>query len=1029
MAIQYSPQGRRVDLESPNSAGFNPVQTVDRSKQYLAAGSEAIRSFSVAAEADLANKEKDLKGLASMSKTLTEFFVKRQKGINEDTRKEYLAKALNAEIKPTPQAVQSYREGAEQLKTAAYQERANLSFLERIDRQAAVEIRENDPVLSGWAAYGQAEGLALRAKANAPLLGAMMKSTEKTIPVPGPDGQMEMISPAEAFQRGPAAFQAAWTASLRSFVEQMGLRNINPILLYDTVTPEVIAMRNRLMGESLEATSRRQQGIAKDSYLNKLGADVASLDTNNPEAVSAFIQRATLEGKQALGLATQGEANKEVVDLIGQLAVSRGDMNLLDNTRSTVVNPQDPNAITYGNHPIYGPLLRGYSDKVVAAKRAKAEDMEALNSKEVAQILTGFEIDVAPANDPGDFIAIRSKAIGILQGMGTPAAQEAIAKLLSQEFKGQEKFLLSIERQLRGGDKSITKRMIDKQITLGNLPSNAMDVLGRFFPTDQVDAIVEDMRSTVTQSATGALARNIKLDGANPELVAGLPTRRNQLVGETLEALRKYVAQDPAISRDKLNQYTENLIDAAITKDDRFKAIPGGPDAPLVPKWAKELVNGIVPPLPGGASTRPGAVDFSAIPGIEIKGGRPVDNYGGALGEAQKQLEQGQNVSKDIEARAKASGLTTTAFLASQQGQDALTNYATRANATLDNVRATPIQVAAARRQLDYIEQNQRSTAQPTASAAGESPQLTGALGSFAEELRQREGGPMGWEASNFGTADDNKTGRPGLTKMTINQALKLKDHHIGAYQFQLGDNRTLELLKKNMGLTGNELLTPDLQNRMFLELMYGGWKQPALTAYLKGGTNYAAAERAFQDEWEAGYKMDLRSWLPKLRAQYARTRGTESVPDLRRLSKANVLSINREEPGKDSFQPGVDLYFKDGKFPSLVAGVVKQVGFQGAGRGPSGRGYGKFVVIETTDPVTKETYDVLKAHLDEIHVNEGQQVSVGSVIGLQGSTGRTSEGGIASVDFLARAPRGSGSMKAYRRWREERERVLSLIK
>jgi hypothetical protein len=1009
MTSSYTPQGRRVGLDGPSAVGFQPVQTYDTSERVLAARTEQIRNQGIV-------NEQGLEALATFSKTALDFLVDRQKGINENTRLEYLTKALNGDIAPTPEAVESYQEGVTKLKTAAYGERAALNELEEVDKEAAVEIRERDPVLTGWAAYGDAQGRALRAKMNAPMLALMMSSQEKTISVPTEDGGSELISPAEARERGPAAFNAAWEVTLRAWTREMGIERVNPILLVESVTPAVIEMRTRLLADSLEATAKRQQAEVRDQYLNILGAEINSLDSSNPEAVSAFIQKATLEGKTALGLKNQGEANKEVVTLIGQLAVTRGDPVLLDNIKAAVVNPKDPNGVTFGDHPVYGPILADFTEKVEARRQARAQDMEKLNKDEVGQVLTGFEIDVAQANDPSDFEAIRSKAIAILQGMGTPAAQEGIAQLLGQEFKGRENFLLSIENRLKQGDKSITKRMIEKQVTLGNLPSNAMGLLGRFFPTDAVDGIIEDMRSTVSQSATSALARGIALDGANPDLIQGLATRRNQLVGETLEALRKFVAQKPDASRDQINQFVENLIEAAVTKDPRFQAKPGSPDKPLVPVWGKPLVNGVVPPHPGGPSARPGAVDFSSIPGIEIRGGRPVDNYGGALGEAQKQLEQGRNLSADMEARAKASGLTRTAFLASQQGQEVLEQASIRANAVLDNPRATPIQIAAAKRQLAYIRENKR-TVSPTGGPQG-APELSGALGAFAQELGRLEGGAKAWEASNFGGAGDNPEGRPGLTRMTINQILKLPDHHVGMYQFQLGKGRTLELLKNKLGLTGNEPLTPELQNRMFTELMFGGWKRPELTAYLNGGTDLAAAERAFINEWEAGNKMNLREWLPKIRAQRLRQQST--APRVR-LSRANVLSINLEEPGKDRFQPGVDIFFKDGQFPSLVEGRVKEVSFEA--------GYGNYVVIETTDPVTGEVYDVLKSHLDSVSVTEGSRVSVGTIIGKQGSTGRTSPGGIASIDFLARAPKGSGSQTPYRRWRQERERVLSQIR
>lgn len=1019
MAIDYTPKGRRVGLDGIASRGFNPVQSADQSQSQLRAGSQALESFARAQDSQLKNREKDLEAIVGLSDTASKFMVERQKGINESTRKEYQARALNGDIQIKPEAREAFDKNREQLRLAASGERTQLAELETVDRQAALEIRENDPVLKGWAAYGYAEGLAMRAAGNVSSLANAMQSTEKVIPMPNADGTgVELISPLEARARGPAGFKAAWEYSLLNFITQAGIDNINPILLAERVTPAVMDIRNRLLAQSLEDTAKRQAGIARDSYLNKLGADLTALNTADPTAVAVFVQQATLEGKGALGLLSQGEANKEVVGLLRDLAISRGDRALLENIRSTVVNPQDPNGVTFGDHPIYGPILQDATDKVEARAEAIAANQKALDEAGVNQILTGFQLDASKANDPNDFLALKNKAIGLLQGMGTPAAQEGILKLTNMEFNGQENFLISIEKQLRMGDKSITKRMIQRHITLGDLPPNAMDALKNFFPTDQADAMIEEMRPTINQMATGALTRGLTLNGANPDLIAGLPTRRKQLVGETIEALRKFLAQNKDLSADQVNQFVENLIEGAVTKDERFKVSPNtDKNKPLIPIWAKPLVNGVVMPHPGGPSARPGAVDFSAIPAIEIRGGRPVDLYGGALGEAQQQLEQGRNVSKDIEARAKASGLTLPSFLATQQGQEALSTAGIRANDVLRNPRATPIQRAAARRQLDYVQQNKRTIQPAGGSGASGGIRLTGALGAFAAELGQLEGGARAYEASNMGGAGDKPEGVPGLTRMTVNQVLALPDHHVGKWQLQLGKGRTLDTLRTKMGLTGNEPFTPELQDRMFTELLFGGWKRPELTAYLNGGTDLATAKREFIREWQAGTKMDLDRWLPQLRAQRIRERATGGTISLQSLSRANVLSINLEEPGKDRFQPGVDIFFKDKRFPSLVEGRVKKIDFEA--------GYGNYVVIETTDPVTGEVYDVLKSHLDSINVRQGDRVRVGTVIGQQGSTGRTSPGGIASIDFLAR----DGGMRPYRRWREERERVLSLIK
>ena len=89
--------------------------------------------------------------------------------------------------------------------------------------------------------------------------------------------------------------------------------------------------------------------------------------------------------------------------------------------------------------------------------------------------------------------------------------------------------------------------------------------------------------------------------------------------------------------------------------------------------------------------------------------------------------------------------------------------------------------------------------------------------------------------------------------------------------------------------------------------------------------------------------------------------------------------------------------------------------------------GYGNYVVIESTDPETGEQVDVLYGHLaSRTPLTLGQQVSAGQLVGIQGGTGnvRSADGTIASIDFLAPAPRGSGSMKPYRNFNRLRRRI-----
>jgi hypothetical protein len=129
-----------------------------------------------------------------------------------------------------------------------------------------------------------------------------------------------------------------------------------------------------------------------------------------------------------------------------------------------------------------------------------------------------------------------------------------------------------------------------------------------------------------------------------------------------------------------------------------------------------------------------------------------------------------------------------------------------------------------------------------------------------------------------------------------------------------------------------------------------------------------------------------------------------------------------------DSGQPGIDIFFEDHKFPAVLPGTVKDMGYQVNG---DGSGYGHYLVIESIDPATGQPVDVLYGHLPERPSQSiGQDISGGEVIGMQGGTGsvQSYDGTIASIDFLAPAPAGSGSMTPYSNYQQLRSTVANQL-
>jgi soluble lytic murein transglycosylase-like protein len=129
-----------------------------------------------------------------------------------------------------------------------------------------------------------------------------------------------------------------------------------------------------------------------------------------------------------------------------------------------------------------------------------------------------------------------------------------------------------------------------------------------------------------------------------------------------------------------------------------------------------------------------------------------------------------------------------------------------------------------------------------------------------------------------------------------------------------------------------------------------------------------------------------------------------------------------------DSGQPGIDVFFEDKKFTSVLPGRVKEVSNQ---TNAQGGGYGNYVVVESIDPLTNRPVDVLYAHLNSVNVREGQRLTSGTVIGQQGGTGRvrSADGTIASIDFFAPRPKGSKDMTPYSGYQQLRSHIAKQLR
>lgn len=1026
MAIDYKPQGRRVALGGSASRGFSPVQAADNSQNVLRQGQMALDSFAKAQESTLANSAQDLEALTRLSKTASEFLVERQKGINEKDRKQYLAKALNGDVVPKPAALQTYRDNAERLKTAAHGEQRALNTLQETQPVQALEIRANDPVLNEWQAWGFAQGTAMRAAGSAKaLLNQAMGSSEATIEITDAQGNTRMIAPSSP--ETPAELEAVWAASLQRFIEATGLDGpkgaLNPILVSELVTPKILEIKAEIFDQQYARMAKAQAAKAEDTIFTVFGQAIAKTDLKDPVEVHDIFQDGVSGYMAAVPGAERGKVNELFYDRLLQAAKDVDEVTAIENT--PIAEDGSDSKGTLGSR--FPEKAQATRNAILAQKDADAARLKAEQKVTVENIVNAYNTSILKASpdEAAKAYDTTAKALAKAREMGLEGASEAEVEHASKpRRRAGQPYVDAILQKQRDHPGFYSRAQIQREIAAGVLPpglDNQME-----FPSDVLEPTLSGWKKLANDAAKGFFqgqldTKNFAVtDVGTSEVVL----RTDHLYKELMAGLRKGLAQDPKLEpnraiSDMLKEFaTRPWYQIKPTRSDK----PGFPVEFKVPLKPNEIRVNI------GANGRSTVNDYRGLPlqPIDYKtlpiGPRDRLVEGDALKKATDALKQTGSLPENMLPAVKATGLTQTEFSRDQiRAPRGLAGLEARAQsfqqAILDNPRSTPIERVYA--QLQIQRQQMLLQNQPVAPGA-----ISPETAELLRDQGKKEGGARGYEAANRGTSDDMPNGIPGLTGMTIKQVQASGARHVGMHQFKLGPGQTLAELTTRMGLTGNEKFTPELQDRMAAELIWGGWKRPALTSFLKGGGNLERAVADYNNEWEIGkLGFNVRPYLLKMRAAY-QVRGAGAVGRSGNFSKANVTSIDYERKGRgDNYQPGgVDVYYEDKQFPALLPGKVIE-------KGNEPGGYGLWVVTEHVDPKTGQTFQLINAHFDAIYVEEGQTVNVGTILGRQGTSGTTSKYGIASIDPIMPAPKGSRAQVPYIRPAVLKELLTNLIR
>ena len=1039
----YSPTGPQVELGGPGvSAGFNPVQAVDPSQATLRETMRAIDQSNNAAQLQFQNQRGTLEDLSKFSNTLFKVLENTaQEKINEEFNLG-IADVLNGDLTPTQSALQNFNEQSAVIDSAAAGTVAEANNLATTNPGLGETIVNRSPAVSGWRAKGRAVGKAQAAAANAAfILGEYLKSD---VPVQIPDGQGGIKTVTPRTVQDSLELQAVWQSGIQQYIKAAGLEGLNPLVIAEHVTPTITRLKSSLLGSRIEEI----RGVRENNERNELKANVGQKFTGliDPTQAAAMVAE-DLRKAYVIEGGDWSKANALVADsYLGQITSLSGSQpeqaqNLLEAFGGQLINPDKPELGTFAQR--FPEEFAEATKRIGNAGQELAQAEEKVALGEIQTIENIFNSSSETENLQQSQQAYDAAEQGLMKFTDRyPEAVEALARI----------------RQKGRNYNALNQKRIADAVANGSIKSKA-------------ELAVLQNQGYITNETAQAAGASLP-DDDSQEVVKGLRARTEAIIRNQLRELIKFQGGDFENFKDEtlplVGQLTDELQEAALAKLQEVRASGGtigsaqlqsfiqkqAVDALKTDRFKPTVVNGRLK-LPSVSTGLPTVVKYSRGPSGKNLSLQILSKLPPVVSAARdtlltkdkvqaniEALNNGGQPSADLVAIAKSGNVSPQAALIKQAQTYGISYSPTSQNVAAqrfaENQRLDPSAAAILANPRSTAAQRIRATTRLAQSRlrATSRQQQTGGAGKALEELKAAlipaEGGGQAYNGANRGTAGDTPGGVPNLSTMTVGQVKRLYQqgyNALGAYQFT---GPTFNVVAAAAGIPDSAKFDKATQDRMFEAVLFGGANsRTRLSRYLNGQSNdLRGAVEDFSNEWAAARNMTGGSRYSGTAGNRPSLTVTEFLRNIRKermsqvgkpvdMTSRNIQSINFED---STGQPGFDLWFADKQFGAVLPGRVKDVSQE--------PGYGNYVVVESTDPATGERVDVLYAHLDQIYFKPGDRISAGTAIGKQGGTGnvRSSDGTIASVDFLAPATRGSKSMTRYRNFDRLRRELARRI-
>ena len=1050
MAKIYETRDPLVELRGPReSAPFQPVQAFDPSRAMLGESDRRLSQAQIAGNAFFQNQASDIKELTQFSETLGKYLVQKAEEKNKADYLRGLTGMTDGQTSIKPEVFEKHKRQELVLKQEAESETKIANQLSETNPAAGESFRHQSRAISGWEAYGQA---VRKAQIEAGNSQAFFESYRKRndeaarISISLSDGTVRSFTPAEAQTEEEIA--AVMGAATNEFLLRSGLADLNPAIIAEHVLSRVDESKSTVAANWTKQMFLNQ----KEDRLSALDVAVSkALPNLTRESAPAIISKAFDDAFIITG--NRAEANKFVQEVIFEslTALGQKDSNLAADVRqilsSTLINPNKPELGTLGDR-FEKDFLTIDAGLKQSEKEQALEEEEGVKRR-IEDIL-GAQLAAQQAGNLRQAQRSYDTAEKLLLDLGKTNPNEASAAILT--LRGRQR------NYSANNEKAILETIKDPDelsalLVQGYITQQGYDSVKDQIPSSDGKAKVNALRPELTNYFTSTLLPEVKISGLDPDgaraLVKPIADQLAQellVYGYDLETQARAAGKTMTVAALKDELIKRGLDQLKTNARFQFKVennsirtnlsgqVPFDPDDPKFgssyvelrrgPTY-QQLTNRALNKLPRVASAFAPSLDRT-----QIEGNIEAIRAGGKADDRVRILAAAADVSELdlLKTQAKPYGINTSNLDQSAAAKAYQANYALdpKAARILANPRSSSLQRQNAR---EALERSRNRNAYQTSYSDGK------AFADLRTAIVSKEGGASGYNAANRGIAGDTPGGVPNLSSLNLQQVLSLYDsgsyNVLGGYQFK---KTTLQALIRDTGIPLTSKFTPEVQDQLFESYFSrGSNNRTRLSNYVNGRSNdLRGAVEDLSLEFAAVRGMNGRG-------KYDGTAGNQAGLDasvlLRRIreermgrgrpvdmTSRNIQSVRLETPGRN-FQPGLDLWFADKRFGSVLPGTVKEI------RRNNGN-YGNMVVVESVDPSTNERVDVVYSHLDNISVAPGQRIQSGQLIGIQGGTGRvvSADGTIASVDFLAPAPRGSNSMTPYKYWKPLAERLRSQI-